>query len=52
MFHNPLSHFDVPSYSIHVDRGAHVQFHDATLSCQLVLEASHTTDTPGALYSP
>jgi hypothetical protein len=52
MFHNPLPRFDVPSYSIHVDRGAHVQFHDATLSRQLVLAASHATDTPGALYSP
>ena len=52
MFHNPLPHFDVPSYSIHVDRGAHVRFHDATLSRQLVLAASHATDTPGALYSP
>ncbi len=26
MFHNPLLNFDIPSYSIHVDRGAHVLF--------------------------
>ncbi len=26
MFHNPLPHFDVPSYSTHVDRRAHVSF--------------------------
>jgi hypothetical protein len=33
--------------SIHVERGAHVQFHDAALTCQLVLAASHATDSPG-----
>ncbi len=52
MFHNPFPHFDVPSYSIHVDWGVHVQFQDATLSRQLILAASHTTDTTGVLYSP
>jgi hypothetical protein len=49
MFHNPLPHFNGPSYSIHADRGAHVQFHDAALICQLVLVASHATDSPGTL---
>ena len=49
MFHNPHPRFDVPSYSMHVHRGAHVHFHNATLSHQLVLAASHATDTPGAL---
>ncbi len=46
MFHNPIPQFDVPSYSIHVDRCAHVQFHDAAISRQLILAASHATDSP------
>jgi hypothetical protein len=24
MFHNPLPWFDLPSYSVHVDRGVHI----------------------------
>jgi hypothetical protein len=47
MFHNPLQHFDVPLYSIHVDWGTQVQFQDAALTRQLVLAASHATDSPG-----
>ncbi len=47
MFHNPFPHFNVPSYSIHIDWGMHVWFHDAALSRQLVLVASHATDSPG-----
>ncbi len=35
MFHNPLPRFDVPSYSIQVDCGVHVSFHDATIANQL-----------------
>ncbi len=49
MFHNPIPQFDVPSYSIHIDRYAHVQFQDATISRQLILTASHATDSPGML---
>jgi hypothetical protein len=47
MFHNPIPPFDVPSYSIHVDRCAHVQFHNATISHQLILVTSQDTDSPG-----
>jgi hypothetical protein len=47
MFHNPLPWFDVPSYSIHVDRSAHVSFQDAAISRQLVLSTSHVGSTPG-----
>jgi hypothetical protein len=36
MFHNALPCFDVPSYSIHVDHGAHVSFRDAAIACQLL----------------
>jgi len=32
MFQNPLPAFDVPTYSIHVDRGAHVTYHDQALT--------------------
>ncbi len=52
MFHNPLLHFDVPSYSIHVDHGVHVSFHDAAMACQLLLSTSHAIDTPGMLLLP
>jgi hypothetical protein len=27
MFNNPIPRFDVPSYSVHVDRGAHTIYH-------------------------
>ncbi len=47
MFHNPILPFNVPSYSIHVDRCAHVHFHDATTSRQLILAASPDHITPG-----
>jgi len=52
MFHNPLPRFYVPSYSIHVDRGAHVTFHSDAIARQLIISAPNTNDTPGALKSP
>jgi hypothetical protein len=52
MFHNPLPWFNVPSYSIHIDRGAHVSFHDAAISRKLVLSTSHVASTPGTPTSP
>jgi hypothetical protein len=52
MFHNPLPQFDVPLYSIHVDCGAHVSFHNAAISCQLVLSTSYIGSTPGTSTSP
>ena len=51
MFHNPLPAFDVPTYSIHIDRGAHVAYHDKALTNVLCFEASHTSDiAQDALY--
>ena len=44
--------FDVPSYSIHVDRGAHVTFHSDAIARQLIILAPNANDTPGALKSP
>ena len=52
MFHNPLPRFDVPSYSIHVDRGAHVTFHSDAIARQLIISAPNANDTPDALKSP
>jgi hypothetical protein len=51
MFHNPRPCFDVPSYSIHVDCGAHVSFHDATIANQLLNSGTLGVDTPGPLPS-
>ncbi len=52
MFHNPLLRFNVPLYSILVDRSANVSFQDAAISCQLVLSTSHAGTTPSTLTSP
>jgi len=52
MFHNPLPRFDVPSYSIHVDHGAHVTFHSDAIARQLIISAPNANDTPDALKSP
>jgi hypothetical protein len=46
MFGNPLPRFDVPTYSIHVDRGAHMQFHDKALCDVLLFEASRASHSP------
>jgi hypothetical protein len=48
MFYNALPQFNVPSYSIHVDRGVHVTFHNAAISRQLILATSQAGATPGA----
>jgi hypothetical protein len=52
MVHNPLLNLDVPSYSIHVDRVMHVLFHNTVIARQLILMASHTSDTSGLLLPP
>jgi hypothetical protein len=52
MFHKSLPQFDVPSYSVHVDRGAPISFHDTAISCQLVLTTSHIGSTLGTPTSP
>ena len=49
MFQNPLPAFDVPTYSIHVDRGAHVAHHDQALADALCLEASQSIEQ-GTVY--
>ncbi len=49
MFHIPLPHFDIPSYSIHVDRRVHVSFHDAAIANQLLILGTLSVDTPGPL---
>jgi hypothetical protein len=52
MFHNQLPRFDIPSYSIHVDRRAHVLFHDTAIARQLISMASHASDTSGLPLPP
>jgi hypothetical protein len=52
MFQNPLPSFDVPTYSIHVDRGAHVAYHDKALTNVLCFEASQTSDIAQASLYP
>jgi hypothetical protein len=52
MFHNSLPRFDVPSYSIHVDRGAQVTFHSDAITRHLMILAFNANDTPGILNSP
>ncbi len=43
MFLNPLPTFDVPTYSIHVNRGAHVSYHNKALNDTLCFDASQTS---------
>jgi hypothetical protein len=52
MSHNALPQFNVPSYSIHIDHGARVTFHNAAISCQLILTTSQAGAAPGAPASP
>jgi hypothetical protein len=40
MFHNPLPWFDLPSYSIHVNRGVHIIFNNHAHAAALLLAAS------------
>jgi hypothetical protein len=49
MFHNPLPCIDIPSYSIHVDCGAHISFHDAAIANQLLILGTLCVATPGPL---
>ena len=52
MFHNPLPRFDVPSFLIHVDRGANVTKHSDAIARQLIMLAPNANGIPGALHSP
>jgi len=47
MFQNPLSRFDVSTYLIHMDRGAHVIYHDETHCESLRIVALQTSEDPG-----
>ena len=40
MFHNPTPWFDLPSYSIHVDRGVHIVFNNDAHAAALLFAAS------------
>ncbi len=40
MFNNPVPRFDVPTYSVHCNRGVHVTFHDDA-TCTILM-AKHS----------
>ena len=40
MFHNPTPRFDLPSYSIHVNRGVHIVFNNDAYAAALLSAAS------------
>jgi hypothetical protein len=46
LYHNPLPRFDVPTYSVHVDAGAHTTFYSAALLGDLFSSAQRTLHTP------
>jgi hypothetical protein len=52
MFCNPIPSFDVTTYSIHCDRGAHVSVHIAAASNTLIFEKSYTLDTEDIYACP
>jgi hypothetical protein len=45
MFNNPLPKFDVPTYLIHVNRGAHVTYHNQALCNLLLFKASRMSSS-------
>ncbi len=45
MFNNPVPRFDVPTYLVHCNRGAHVTFHDNATCTILMAEHSQTSKT-------
>ena len=56
LFQNPLPSFDVPTYSIHVDNGVHVVFHnkldaDMVLTHHPLLPRDDTSDSESSLIS-
>jgi hypothetical protein len=46
LYHNPLPHFDVPTYSVHVDADAHTSFYCAAFASALSLSAQCNHHTP------
>ncbi len=45
MIQNPIPSFDVSTYSIHVDRRAHVSYHNQTHCDILCIKASYTSES-------
>jgi hypothetical protein len=45
MFNNPVPRFDIPTYSVHCNHGAHVVFHDDAACNILLTEHSRMSDT-------
>ena len=46
LYHNSLPRFDVSTYSVHIDAGAHTTFYSAALSGDLFSSAQCTLHTP------
>jgi hypothetical protein len=47
MFHNQILRFDVPTYSIHVDCGAHISCFCAIQANELIQSAKRAVQSPG-----
>jgi hypothetical protein len=52
MFQNPLPAFDVPTYLIHVDQGAHMTYHNQALTNAICFDASQTSIKPQDICYP
>ena len=52
MFHNPVPRFNVPTYSVHIDRGAHMSGFCAVHANQLVASAPIDAATLGRHLYP
>ncbi len=52
MFHNPIPRFDIPTYSIHVDCGAHTTSLCASRANDLLQLANHDAQSPGRCLHP
>ncbi len=52
MFHSPIPRFDVPTYSVHVNRSAHTTFHCSAIVNSLISSAKHNLHTPGIFLYP
>ena len=46
LYHNPIPRFDVPTYSVHVDAGAHTSFYSAVLASIISSSAQREHHTP------
>ena len=46
LYHNPIPRFVVPTYSVHVDAGAHTSFYSAVLASVLSSSAQREHHTP------